>query len=151
MKTFVSSKAVSPLIATVLIVAFTIVIAIIVTSSLTGVTKTQSEVISARQSCARGGLYIIDTICSSDVINVVIQNIGEVDLTNFSMFANINTQLYTNNSPVNSNSVLSKGGLLTLQAYTAYNGSIKELTVVAGNCPQVFKEVTNDTKAIGTC
>lgn len=144
-------KGISPLIATVLIVALVIFISIIITSSLVGVTKSQTEVISTKQQCARGGLYIIETSCPNNVINVVMQNIGEVELTNFSIFANINNQLYVNNSPVNGDSVVGKGELITLQAYTAYDGAIKSITVMAGNCPQISMEVTNETKTLGTC
>jgi len=145
------SKAVSPLIATVLIVAFTIAAAVIVVSSLTSVTKQQTEAVAAKEACARAVLNIIATSCSSDTITAVIQNVGSVDLTNFTIFANINGQLYTNTSPAGGNSLLTPtSGPLTLQAYTTYNGSIKTLTVMAGNCPTHI-EVTNATAPIGTC
>ncbi len=150
-KVLSKQKAVSPLIATVLIVAFTITAAIIVVSSLTSVTSEQTKAISTKQECARGGLFIIESGCTSKEIIVVVQNIGTVDLSNFTVFANINNQLYTNNTPRNGNSVLSKGGLLTLYANTSLSGAIKSILVMAGNCPQVSMEITNDTKSIGTC
>lgn len=143
-------KAVSPLIATVLIVAFTIAVAMIVVSALTSVTKQQTEAVTAKEACARAALDIIARSCSNDVITAIIQNIGTGDLTNFTIFANINNQLYTNTSPSGGNSVLTPGGLLTLNAYTTYNGSILKLRVSAGNCP-VGIEVTNETTVIGTC
>lgn len=143
-------KAVSPLISTVLIVAFVIAAAVIVVSSLTSVTKQQTEVVETKESCARAALDIIAETCSNDIITAIVQNIGTADLTNFSIFANINGQLYTNTTPENGNVVLKPGEIVTLQANTIYNGEISVLRVSAGNCP-VSIEVTNSTTTIGTC
>ncbi len=146
----INQKAVSPLIATVLIVAFTIAVAVIVVSSLTSVTKQQTEAVAAKEGCARGALDIFAASCTNRSVTAIIQNIGTVDLTNFTIFANINNQLSTNTTPDGGSTVLAPGQILTLKANMTYNGTIAKLRVSAGNCP-VNIEITNSSSAIGTC
>lgn len=148
-------KAISTLIATVIVVAITIVAAMIVVSSVTNVMKSQTDTTSKTQKCANAGLTFIDYKCSNETIIVSIQNIGQTDLSNFTIFTLMggNTTPYQNSSAQNSLTILKPGEFATLQAATGfnYNGSISKLVVSAGNCPGITHEITNDTITIGTC
>ncbi len=158
-------KGISPLIATVIIVAVTIVAAILVTSSTTSVIKTQTETTTKTQKCPSAALELLDYRCVNttnptaagsaygfDTIRASITNVGSVTLSNFSIFALVDTSVYNNATPDNGATLLSPGASTTLSATTTLNGTIAKLRVMAGgDCPGVFIEITNDTKAIGSC
>lgn len=146
-------KAISPLIATVILVAFTITAAIIVTGALTSMTKSQTETATKGGTCPTGALDIVYMGCPSNTIKVTISNLGRVDLQNFTIFADVNGQIYSNSTPVNSGTTLKPADTVTLEGYTAYDGAIAKLRVTSGGtvCPGVYTERTNDTLTIGTC
>jgi flagellin-like protein len=143
-------KAISPLIAVVLLIAFAITVGTIISSFLTSLTKTQTLAAEEKSMCAHGRLNIVSASCINNTIKIMVQNTGDVDLTNFTIFAKIDNNLYTNTSPLNANAVLTPGNIVLLEAYISTNGEIARLRVSAGNCPGVFGEITNYTEEI-TC
>ena len=145
-------KAISPLIAAVIIVAVTIAIAIIVSGVITSVLESQTATATKTQKCPTTPINWVHYTCSNDIIKATITNPGSVELSNFTVFAVIEGTTYTNSSPVNGNSILKPGDVLTLEAAGASTGEISMLRVsTGGDCPGIFVEVTNDTIDIGTC
>jgi len=145
-------KAVSPLIAAVVLVAVVFSIGILLSGSFTSIFKTQSDIASKTQKCPANALELIYYACKGNKITAVISNAGVSALSNFSIFANINGNIYYNSTPANYQTILSPGDIVTLEAATSYTGPISQLRVSAGgDCPGVYIELTNDTKPIATC
>jgi len=145
-------KAISPLIAAVILVAVVFTIGILMSSSFTSIFKTQIDSSTNMQKCSTTPLELIYYTCTSDTIKATISNIGKIDISNFSIFAEINGNVYTNSTPLNYQTTLTPGSITTLEAVTSYNGPISKLRISAGgDCPGVYIEINNDTKAIGTC
>ncbi len=146
------TKAISPLIAAVILVAVVFTIGVLMSASFTSIFKTQTSSTTKSQKCPSAALELVYYTCASDTIKATISNIGKIDLSNFSIFANVNGNVYTNTTPVNYQTVLTPGSVTTLEAYTTYNGPISQLRISSGgDCPGVYIEIKNDTKTIGTC
>lgn len=84
-------KGISPLIASVLLIAFTLSVAAIIGSWLTSMTKTTTDTVGgelAKQvNCSKVTLDVIDALCHSTTnVTVSIQNIGPISLTNPSFY-----------------------------------------------------------------
>lgn len=145
------SKAVSQSIEIVMIVALVIAIAIIVTSSLTGVIKTQTTVAEVTsKSCTGSALNVITSSATGTSLQVAVGNVGQNALTNFTVTAKrADNSIYTNTTAASTLSI-SKGSsaIITLADINSTVGCpLSELTVSAGNCP-VFTKIDNTTKSI---
>lgn len=142
------NKGISPLIAGVLLIAFTLAVAAIISGWLSGVmrtTVTQVEKGTEEQvECSKGILEIIGNKCDGGDLTIVIQNTGTINLTSFSVYATATDgTVYTNTTPTYYNTTLQPGEVLTLLS----NGKVKlnqktlsKLRVSAGNCPNVYHE-----------
>ncbi len=147
-----SKKAISPLIAAVILISIVMAIGIFLTSSFSSIFKQKVSSTSVQEKCSAGGLQIVYTGCSNGLITVTVSNTGQASLSNFSLFANINGNIYVNNTPKNGNNILLPGDILKLEAATSNSGEISKLRVSSGgDCPGVYMEVTNETSKIGTC
>jgi flagellin-like protein len=146
-------KGVSPLLATVFLVAFVIAVAFIVASTFSSLAESQAAAAAEKGKCTGGAISIIGTKCSNNTLSVYIQNVGDIDLKNFTIYAEINKYVLLNSSPVNGSKILKPGKIVDLYAYintTKYTGEISKLRVSAGNCP-VYQELRNYTATIATC
>lgn len=84
-------------------------------------------------------------------IKTSVRNIGTTELSNLTIFADINGRFYLNNTPLNGGVKLPPASEpVTLEAYTYYDGPIKTLKVSVISCP-ISMTLTNDSTAIGTC
>lgn len=160
-----AASGISPLIASVILIAFTIAIAIIVTGAMTSISKTQTEQATKSQKCPANILDIIQTSCTNAAgagkgnitIRATILNNGRVDLTSFTLTAIVNGAIYTNSSPVYGSLTLKPGNITTLEAATTNTslgttGQISKLRISAGgDCPGLYIEKKNDTVSIGDC
>jgi len=145
-------KAISPLIATVILVAFVVGIGIIITSSFTTMTKTQTNLATRNANCPGAVLDIVSATCNatSNELQIVVTNAGSIKLQNFSLTATIDGKLYTNSTPAGITE-LSPGSSGKITADIGQNGTISKLRVNVGNCPGMFVEITNETVPIATC
>jgi len=94
----VSMKGVSPLIATVLLIAFTVAIGGLISVWLTGFTRTQTESVGSQAStsitCSNGGLSLFSVSYCNPYLTGKITNTGTVSLGNISLtitFSNAST------------------------------------------------------------
>lgn len=102
------SKGVSPLIATVLLIAFTLSIAGLIGGWLSGLTKKQTESLEKSSmetmNCTGSLINIFNVVCSNTTstgpnkIMIAISNEGNNALYGFSSFAQIETTQYINNT-----------------------------------------------------
>ncbi|MFZ3077802.1 MAG: LamG-like jellyroll fold domain-containing protein [Candidatus Aenigmatarchaeota archaeon] len=79
-------KAVSALIATVIVVAFTVSVAVIVTSFMTGVIKFQTDSASSQAVCAQKGSLLIDTAMCTRVRDNSLVGYWKLDSVNASNY-----------------------------------------------------------------
>ena len=128
------NKGISPLIAGVLLIAFTLAVAAIISGWLTSVTRTAttsaSENLQTQTNCAKAALTI-EKVSSSAV---VIHNIGYVTLQNFTVTCGTDTQTNT--------TTLQKGGYAKLKLTAFTCDSNKHLVVAAVNCPNAWDSCT---------
>ena len=83
------SKGISPLIATVLLIAFTVAVAGIIATWITGFATTTSESVSKQSSneinCAYGAINIRSLRYASPYLSGIIENNGQIELGNISI------------------------------------------------------------------
>ena len=83
------SKGISPLIAGVLLIAFTLAVAAIVSGFFTSIAKTGTSQISTgfafQVNCTKAALEIADAICSSNVVTLAVANTGAIALSDVSI------------------------------------------------------------------
>jgi len=82
-----NTKGISTLIATVIIIAFTIAVAVIVTGSLTSVVKSQTTATETASKCPGAALDVITTSATASGFQVTITNVGKYTLSNFTVTA----------------------------------------------------------------
>ena len=138
-------KAVSPLLASVVLIALVLTIGIFVSSSFSNIMQSEKEKTKEIQSCSQAGLIIEDVMCSNSILRIVIQNSGNVKLSDFKIYAKISGNLYTNTTPLNYNVTLTPGDAITLEGYTSYSGEVERVKAYSGTCPGVSAEVTNES------
>lgn len=145
-------KAVSALIATVLLVAFVIAVAIIVTNSFTNVIKTQTDTAeSVSKACAGAAIDITASSATTSSFQMVVQNMGPSTLTNFTISAKkADGTFYTNSSAAATLSIgKSASSIITLADINSTSGCpLSTLTVSAGNCPVSHKK---DNSTLSIC
>lgn len=146
-------KGISPLMAGVLMIAFTLAVAAIIGSWLTSISRTETAEVETgfrtTINCSKGVIDIVDVTCLASAPNeeltVAINNVGDVDLDDFSLSGKINVGgLFANATSYN----LTLGrGQMGLLKYTfnnlTYNGTVKTVRVTAGNCPSVWAEISD--------
>lgn len=146
-----SQKAVSSLIAAVLLVAFVIAVAIIVTNSFTNVIKLQTGTVeTVNKACVGAAIVIVDSSVTASSFQMVVQNMGPGALSNFTITAKkADGAFYTNASAASTLSI-GKGAsaIITLADINSTSGCpLSLLRVSAGNCP-VSNEMDNSTQSI---
>lgn len=133
----------------VIIVAFVIAIAIIVTSSFSNVFRSQTTTIeTTSKSCTGAVLNIISSAATASSFQVSVENRGSVTLSNFT----INTKkadgsLYTNSTAASTLSLAKySSSIITINDINTTSGCpLSELTVSAGNCPVSIKKDNSTT------
>jgi flagellin-like protein len=148
-------KGISPLIATVLLIALTLVVGGLLGSWLTSMSKTQTgtieEAAKTQINCTSAFLDIVDVICSNSTqkLQVVITNLGDIELYGFSVLATIDNTFYQNSTGgPNSTHPLSPGEQAVLTYYcnnTEYcvgGRKVQSVRVTPSNCPQSYAEKT---------
>ncbi len=143
-------KAVSPIIATVILIAFVIAISAIVTSSLTTVIKTQTTATeTTSKACTGAALNIISSSATSS-LQIAVENLGPNAMSNFTVTAKrADNSLYSNTTAAATLSI-AKGSsaIITIHDINSTSGCpLSELTVSAGNCPVSIK-IDNATRSI---
>ena len=154
-------KGISPLVATVLLIAFTLSIAGLLGGWLTSLTKSETDTISKGAAitvnCSSAVLDIVDVICSnsSQQLKVAINNLGDVELYDFSIFAAVNGTFYSNSTGgPNSTNTLKTGEQVILvygctrTEFCANGASVTKVRVTPGNCPQAWTEHTTAAKCV---
>lgn len=143
------TKGVSPLIATVLLIAFTLSIAGLLGSWLSSMTKTQTENIGKSTvdviNCTNAILDIFQIACINSTLRVTISNIGSNTMFGFSTFAQIDSNQYINNTGgPNSTSPLMPGEQTVLvygcQSICSNGTTISRVRVTPSNCPSSWTE-----------
>jgi flagellin-like protein len=135
-------KGISPLIAAVLLIAFTITIAILIVSWGTSFTTTATSGISNKSSelveCSGAAIEIDSVYVSGNSISVIVMNSGvrAVTITNM-LVTNITGG--TNTSTVNS--VLGRGNVVSLNVSGVTCTSFSKV-LVATSCPGISAEWT---------
>lgn len=151
-------KGISPLIATVLLVAFTVGVAGIISLWLTGFTKQQTETIGSQAEvsivCSYGGINLRNLKFGNNLLNGTIENTGSIALGNISLQI-----IYTNASDqkiplclVDSRTVACSLANLSLSAreLAAFSVSISsnyDRIRAYTNCSTVYDEVASNEVA----
>jgi len=143
-------KGLSPIIATVMLIAATLSIIAILAPWLASLTKKQTGNIESASTklvdCVTANLDIVGVICSnsSHQLQIAVSNTGQTDLYDFSVLAVINNTYYQNNTGgPNSTYPLNPGR----QAILIYgcdscttNTKVSTVRVTPGNCSQIYDE-----------
>jgi len=145
-------KGLSPVLATIMLIALTLVVIGLVGSWFTSMTKRQTEIIETgamkQINCTSALFDIVDVICSnsSQQLKIAINNIGQTDLYGFSAFVKINNTFYQNSTGgPNSTSPLGPGKQTTLvygcgPEYCSGGVNVGKIRLSPSNCPQVYIE-----------
>jgi len=150
-------KGISPLIATVLLIAFTLSVAGLLGGWFSGLTKTQTEVIEKSSeetmNCTGSLLTIVSVLCGNttpgapNTLRIVIANEGNNALYGFSTFAQIEQKQYINSTGgPTMNSPLYPGEHATLEYdcessnYCEDGSKITKIRVSPSNCPTAWSE-----------
>ena len=147
-------KALSPLMASVMLIAFTMAVAALLGTWFTSMTKTETELIEEgakkQINCTSALLDIVDVKCnSSGELKIAINNIGLNELYGFSVFAKINNTFYQNSTGgPGLTSPLDPGGQTILTYYCPAvciaNATVETIRIGTSNCPQIWVEETAD-------
>jgi len=148
-------KGISPLLATVVLVALTISIAALLGSWLASTTRMQTEMIEEdikeQVNCSSALIDIADIICSNDSqkLQIAIVNLGDIALRDFSVIATVNNTFYSNNTGgPNSTDPLGPGEQAVLtyfcnrDQYCGSGAAVTKVYVSPANCPQAYMEKT---------
>ena len=146
-------KAISPLVATVMLIGITIAVVALISSWVVSMIRSQQEEIGEggekQIECTNALLEVVDVICSNSTeeLKIAINNIGLIDLYNFSVFVRVNNTFYQNSTGgPNSTNVLGPGeqAILTYSCdrdiYCAGDAKVTTVRVSPANCPQVYVE-----------
>ncbi len=145
-------KGLSPLMASVMLIAFTLAVAALIGSWFTSMTKTETATIEKGSvetiNCTKGLVVVTGVICRATGdyhdIQIGINNQGQLNLYDFSSVIKINNTFISNNTGgPNSSTQLDAGGqdVLTYgcgDTVCVENVSIESVRVSAGNCPSVW-------------
>ena len=127
-------KGISPLMASVLLIAFTLAVAVVIGSWLTSLSSQQASTVGGAVNetvtCSKGVLDIVSIVNDTTVI---IQNAGQIGLSgNFTLSCggNISTTSLT----------FEKGDMASLSCNGACQTSGNKIRVSSYVCPQVYAE-----------
>ncbi len=139
-------KGVSPLIAAVLLIAFTMAVAAILTAWLTTFTKEQTENVGNRSnqviSCSYAGIAIYDAVWddTNDRMLVSIANTGAIDLTD------VNVYVYRSGvQEGNENSGTLQSADIKTITITSISSLPDKITITTPDCPNLIDEETSIT------
>ena len=143
-------KGLSPIIATVMLIALSLSIVAILATWFSSLTKGQMENIESGSktliNCTTANLDLVGVICSnsSQQLQIAVNNLGQIDLYDFSVLVRINNTYYQNSTGgPNSTSPLNPGHQ-TVLVYgcdsCTTNAKISTIRVTPGNCPQIYEE-----------
>jgi len=129
-------KGISPLIASILLIAFTLAVAVVIGSWLTSISSQETSQVGGSLNetvtCSKGVIAIVD-IPSNTI--VIIQNAGQINLSgNFTLSCGTNI---TTTSSVS----LGKGGMASLTSSGCQDPGNK-IRVSSYVCPSVYAECT---------
>jgi flagellin-like protein len=128
-------KGVSPLIATVLILAFTLAVALIVGTWLSFVTKKETEIVESGMkqqiNCTKAVLEVVDAKCTDNDLTIAIANLGPIELTDPHFYARL-----TNGTSAtwSTNNTISPGGQLINKTSPGWDGGTLDYVVVTALC-----------------
>jgi len=125
-------KGISPLIASVLLIAFTLVAAAILGGWLTSMTKSSTDTVGselAKQvNCSKITLDVIDALCHNNTnVTVSLHNIGSISLTNPSFYMRTDDQTACTSSQ---NETISGGGITKYEINCTNFGVNKTLNFI---------------------
>jgi flagellin-like protein len=133
-------KGISPLMASVLLIAFTLAVAVVVGSWLTSMSSQQANTVGKTANetvtCAKGVLDIV-TIPSNTT--VIIQNAGQIDLSGN---LTLSCGQYINESD---SLTFNSGDMVSLLITGGCQDSGNRVRVSSHKCPQVYTECTYGT------
>jgi flagellin-like protein len=148
-------KGLSPLMASIILIALTLTVAAFLGSWLTSMTKSQTGTVERGGekliNCTNARMDIATVICSnpSGLIKIAVTNIGQLELYNFSIFVKAGSNLFSNSSyPAGT---INPGEQIIFQqpcdktavTGTCANGTTVELVrITPGNCPSAYTEET---------
>jgi len=117
------SKGVSPLIATVLLIAFTLAAAGIISGWLSSTIKSSTENvgsgIGSQISCSKASLDIIDTVCNDNGnITIVVSNLGPIEVDAPAIYVRSSGGKVCMNTTANTSSTLGPGHSMVLKFAT---------------------------------
>lgn len=141
------SKGVSPLIASVILIAFVVAIAGIASTFFTSFSKKQKGKIGEKGNltveCSMGVLNIQTDSVSTDntTLSITIENNGRASLSDLKLTGYNST--YANTSAASPSSI-PQGSVRTVSADVVVKG-LNKISVRAGNCPGVEDTITNTT------
>ena len=148
-------KGISPLLATVVLVALTISVAALLGSWFASTARMQTEMIEEDikplVNCSSALIDISDVLCSNATqkIQIAVVNLGDIELYDFSVVVTVNNTFYQNNTGgPNSTDPLNPGeqAILTYfcdrTQYCAGDATITKIYVSPANCPQAYMEKT---------
>jgi len=147
-------KGISPLLATVILIALTLAVAALLGSWFTSVTRMQTGIIEedirTQVNCTAALLEIVDITCSNDTqkIQVTITNMGSnIELYDFSTLVTVNNTYYLNSTGgPNSTDPLNPGEQAILEyfcsntQYCVDDVDVAKVRVSPGICPQAYAE-----------
>jgi len=146
-------KGISPLVATVMLIAITLAVSALLGSWFTSTIRVETEIIgenAAKQiNCSSAILDIVDIICSSSnqSLKIALANQGNIELYNFSVLVKMNNTFYDNSTGgPNSNDPLNPGEQTILTYYCSNvvfcgaNKTVDKVRISPSNCPQAWTE-----------
>ena len=135
-------KGVSPLIAAVVLIAFTISIAFIVANWATSFVSTQTESISSEIQCV-GALDADSPTFSGSTVSIRVSNFNpKINLTNLKISVFYDDASLNIDSVATNVDVLGPGDTKTISHNTQENTRPKSVRVVASNCPAYPKDAS---------
>jgi len=141
-------KGISPLIAAVLLIAFTMAVAAILTAWVTSFTQSTTEDVGNRSeqlvSCSFAGLSIYDAILSGSDLTVSMANTGTKDL------GEVSVVVFHEDGSTNQTSVpgLESGNVddTSIQVGTGTATDISRVRIASTECPEITDETTTITE-----
>ena len=154
-----SRKGVSTLVATVIVIAFTISVAVIITGSLTTVVKSQTTAAETSSKCPGAAIEIVSSSATANGFQIAVTNVGKYTLSNFTVTATrVDNTLFSNSSAGAFLSLASgssgtitfgiKASDLTFGINTSAGCPLSKLRVSALSCQGIWADVDNTTKSI---
>lgn len=143
-------KGLSPIIATVMLIATTLSIIAILAPWFASLTKKQTGDIESGSKklidCTTANLELVGVICSnsSHQLQIAVSNTGQTNLYDFSILALINNTYYQNNTGGPNSTYPLISGRQTILVYgcepCASNTKVNTVRVTPGNCSQIYDE-----------